>query len=696
MNAYEALDRMLTDDVWQTKNRCCAGCARNPRRRDRHEADRGRSQRLVERANGQEADVKKNEDVKGLEAEIRRHQALYDAGQPEISDFAFDQMVERLRELAPKSAVLNEIGTKPSGKKIKHYVPMLSLEKCYDEKKLKSWLATVPGPWLVQPKFDGVAVSLRYRNGVLISAATRGDGEEGEDITDAVRHVFGVQGSIKELPLLPSDVEVRGEIVMPRNTFDYHYAATFANPRNLVAGALGKSEPDETLLGRCDFFAYDAVVLGPDKHDFAFTFGQVGKRQITVLRTEDPNAVLDAIRSFDRTRMQMEVDGLVIKAARGATRRELGATAHHPRWAIAWKFQGESGRTKLRDVTWEVSRTGVITPVAVFDPVTLSGVTITHATLHNKQRMCELNLNEGATLLITRRGGVIPHVEGVVAHTTGRPFEPPKRCPSCGARTERHTSLDLRCSSARTCFGTRVQRILYWCRTTGMLGWGPEIVHQLYTAKLVRSVVDLYKLHKPEARTVMEALLGPKTTSNLLAELDKTRTMRPEVFLAALGIDSLGIETAKKVLSITLVEHLLDPKTPIADKLVSVPGIGTARADAIVRGLIENETLIDLLLEAITLEGHDEKTEAAAAASGPFAGKEVVFTGALSSMDRSAAMELVRMAGGTPSNSLTKRTHILVVGANAKPDAMTKRAKAAQYGTEVISEAEFAQRLAAS
>lgn len=614
-----------------------------------------------------------------LEASIRAHQAAYDEGKPTISDAAFDTLVEALRKMAPSSAVLYEFGAPRSTQKIRHQSPMLSLEKCYDEKKLRQWLTAVPGPWVVQPKYDGVALSIRIVRGKIVSAATRGDGTEGDDVTDAAKLIPEIQ----QLQIgREADGELRGEVVMHRATFDKHYAAEFANPRNLVAGLLGASARNVSAvaLGRCRFYAYGTT---GNLSALAHTPQQVyenGERE----------QVIDAVLNFDRNKHPMECDGVVIKTLNLGARSKLGETAHHPRWALAWKFQGESGQTRLTNVEWEVSRTRAITPVAVFEPVELSGVTITRATLHNFARFEELGCRIGASLVVTRRGGVIPHVESVIAaKSNSEVLKPPDRCPACNGMTRR-VGVILECATAQ-CRGARKEALLYWCKTTGMLGWGRETIAAVFDSDLVRTPVDFYRLD--QARLC--ALIGDRTAANLLAEVDKTRTLRPEVFFAALGIEGIGIENAKKILGTVVFERLTDPKLDLAAALQLVPGIGTKRAQTLAWYIRDQEDLIDSLLAHVALEGNAEEVEEAARATGPFAGKQVVFTGALAAMERPAAMELVRQAGGVCSNSLTKATDILVVGDKAKPDALTKRDKAIKYGTEVIDETEFQRRLAA-
>jgi len=353
-----------------------------------------------------------------LESEVREHNRLYfEINAPVISDYEFDELVEELKKRRPKSLALTElVGDGGSGgRKIKHERPMLSLDKCYDEETINSWVAKFEGDVVVSPKIDGCAVSIRYgSDGNLLFASTRGDGDEGEDITENVKRIKSIPSSASE------NVEVRGEVFMPLSVFK-RYSAEFANPRNLAAGAIKQKDPAKTAEYDLSFLAYDiiGIDLSTEGEKFEMLEG-LGFKNVDwrlVSRT-DLQLPFDEILK-KRGEYDFETDGVVYKANVLSEQVRLGATAHHPRYAMAYKFQGDSGSTTLLDVEWSVSRTGAITPVAIVEPVHLSGAKVRRASLHNLAILNSLNITLGAKVLMMRRGGVIPHVESVLSSGEG-------------------------------------------------------------------------------------------------------------------------------------------------------------------------------------------------------------------------------------------------------------------------------------
>lgn len=631
-----------------------------------------------------------------LEAKIKRHQRLYDQGMPEISDAEFDALVKELRELAPDSPVLDELGAPVTGGAGRHAIPMLSLDKVYETVDLVLWASRIsPYDFLVQPKYDGVAISLTYNSdGKLEKAATRGDGETGEDVTDAVVYAASLLGGLN-IPLELSSashlhgtlgrIEVRGELLMPVEVFKLQYAKLYANPRNLIAGVVSRNTGYGPLYD-ARFVAYDYVIVdqATDLEKLEVKVNALAYAGFDIGEYEMVDCRDDIVRAAQRKWVTpFEIDGVVFKANDPSVRRALGATAHHPRWAIAWKYQGQTGQTRLVDVVWETSRTGVITPVAVMESIELSGVTITRATLHNYGRFRSLFLKVGDTLQVTRRGGVIPHVETArrSPDSDGAWLDSPLKCPACGWNTVSSGEW-LLCSNRDDCSAVRQGRLLHWCRSTGMLGIGPEFIERMYDAGVVRTPVDLYRL---DATKLALAGFGSGQIDNILDEINHTRTLDPVTFLTAIGIDDLGRTTARTILPTLDWETL---------QLANVRGIKLRRIQS---GLDRNQDLIDALLVYVRVQ-HKKPVEIGVV-DGPFAGKRVVFTGALTDMDRSVAQDLVRQYGGETPASLTRDTDILVIGGNAKESQTTKRDKAHKYNQkgakiEVITEDEFARRVA--
>lgn len=632
-----------------------------------------------------------------LERMVRRNQSLYDAGRPEISDAEFDGIVADLRGRNSQSPVLLEIGTKVKGDKVTHTWPMLSLGKVYTMPDLQAWAKPLflrGCSLLVQPKYDGLALSLKYMDGRFVRATTRGDGIEGEDVTAAVQ--FSGVAPLALNVFMPGDVagvnEVRGELMMPIETFEETFSASYANARNLIAGFVGR-KTDWEPLREARFVAYDllsedakrAALPMLSKLGLLERFGfNVGKFSSASNREELEQLIQ---RAWDTP---FEIDGLVVKVEDAATREKLGATEHHPRWAIAWKYQGQTGKTTLLDVEWEVSRLGTITPVAVMEPVELSGVSITRATLHNAARFREFDpVRRGSELTVTRRGGVIPHIESMRGGD-GKVLRAPLDCPACGSATVQMGAA-LRCCQGTRCSGVQRELILFWCRTTGMLGIGEETINTLLGACAVRTPVDLYRL---DERAMRLAGFGAGETANVLGAIDKTRKLAPAVFLQALGIEKLG-RTLSKELAVKIDWETLD-----------IGHAAAGKRNEIQKALRAHEDLIDALLVYIRLE--HTVTMVAALTEGSkswscFAEKRVVFTGALADMDRVTAQALVTEHGGKTPSSLTQETNLLVISdsAIAAGTASGKKKKAEAYRAkglpiEIISETEFVKRVASA
>ena len=413
--------------------------------------------------------------VADLEKAIRRHNKLYfEKNRPEISDYEFDLLVERLKKLRPDSPVLTEIPSEGGKefKKVRHSSEMLSLDKCYSDEDLFDWASKFEGEVVVMPKIDGLATELRYdAQGLLILAATRGDGMVGEEITANARMITDIP---QEIPLCPpltkggkGGFEIRGEIYMKLSVFK-KYKDQFANPRNLAAGGVKQKDPQKTKEYGLSFFAYD--ILGPDIEKETDKFKLLNRLDIPIVEiwhlAKDHEALTKVREHFlgKRARLDFETDGVVYKADLLSEQKRLGVTAHHPRHAIAYKFQGDSGTTTLNDVEWSVARTGVITPVGVVEPVELSGAMVSRVTLHNYGLMMKLGLRKGSNVVMMRRGGVIPKLESVAEAGRGKPFDPPDKCPSCGESTEVSGDF-LRCTNKQGCRASKMQELEHFIKT---------------------------------------------------------------------------------------------------------------------------------------------------------------------------------------------------------------------------------------
>ncbi len=618
-------------------------------------------------------------DVAALEAEIQRHNELYWVhARPEISDTEFDTLVRRLKAARPDSPVLDHLGAPPNlFAAVKHQEPMLSLDKSYERQELLDWAATIQGDVVVMPKVDGLACSLVYGpDGALKVAATRGSGVEGEDITPNAR-------AVREIPkqLRSAEAEVRGEVFMKLSVFERFKKEGKANPRNLAAGALRQKDPNQTGKHDLSFLAYDLRRTGlaslREKFEHLKTLGF----SVIPHAVVPPAGVVEAVEDFSRRRAELdyEIDGVVLVADRVSEQARLGETAHHPRWAMAWKFQGDVGESTLLDIEWSVARTGTVTPIARVEPVALSGVTVSRASLHNAGFVEKLALTRGARLEMVRRGGVIPHVERVISQ--GREaFSLPAVCPSCGAALRRDGDF-LLCGAPGTCPAARAERIVYFAAAVDMQGVGPALVEAAMARGLLNTPADLYRLTAEGLMTLERQ--GEKNATKVVAEIATKRVLPVETFLVALGIEGLG-----KTVASTLATHfgsLEKVRAATTDEMAAIFGIGPITAQAIADGLKELGPLIDDLLSLV-------KVREIEAASGPLLGKVFCFTGALK-MERKRAEARVRAVGATTASSVTRSLTHLVVGGGEGPKSTKQKAadKLMAQGVplEVLSEEQF-------
>ncbi len=647
-----------------------------------------------------------------LEALIRRANVEYwDHASPTLPDALYDQLVERLRRQDPSAAVLSAMGpsapsgsTEPAlaadeavllapearfGAGVIHKRPMLSLDKCYNETDLQAWASKFTGEILVMPKMDGVACSLRYdRGGQLVLAATRGSGVEGEDIT---ANALAIKAIPNQLATGGAELEIRGELYMRLSEFA-RFKDDFANPRNLTAGSIKQKDRSKSRAAHLSFFPYD--IIGPDFADEREKFGRLVRLGFAEIDHEFvPREQLQAAyERFARARpdLDYEIDGVVYRTSLLKEQARLGLTGHHPRYAIAYKFQGDSGVTDLLDVLWSVSRTGVITPVALLEPVELSGAMIGRASLHNLNIFDALGVTHGCRVEVTRRGGVIPNVERVVeAGPHARPFVVPTHCPACGSPAVRQKKREgefLCCSEPKKCGSARLGELEHFAKVVDIQGFGPKVISAAVDAELLSTPADFYTLRAAD----LEALerLGEKSAQNLIDQIDAHRELPLAVFLQALGAPHLGKQNAQLLAGeFTSLQRILGLGR---DDLMTVKGIKDAIADAIVDGLKARAELVEALLRHVKV-ADAERPEAVA--GGALTGKSFVFTGTLEGFTREQAQARVQALGGEVPSGVNKALAYLVVGAGkgAKSSKQKKAEEliAAGAALKVISEAEF-------
>ncbi len=623
-----------------------------------------------------------------LEDAVRYHNYLYfTENNPVISDYDFDRMVRRLEKLQPEAGVLQEIPSEGETRsKVKHLQPMLSLEKAYSAAEVQKWAGKFEGSLMVSPKIDGLALEIRYdKDGQLILAATRGNGIQGELITDNVRMIADIPQQVPQGP-----VEVRGEIYMKLSIFRRHYADQFANPRNLAAGALKQKDPSKTKEYRLSFFAYGLKGTAHQSEWEKFQELKKWEFPIVELKKIDRDIIEETYQYFlsRREEYDYETDGVVFMADDVAVQEELGSTAHHPRWSIAYKYQGDSGVTTLHDVEWSVARSGAITPIGIVEPVALSGAMVSRVSLHNYGQMMEKKLKRGAQVVMVRRGGVIPYLEAVEKAGRGKLFKAPERCPSCGSPTEVRDEF-LYCTNAKGCSQTKIAELEHFIKTVEIDGFGPKLVTKLYDNELVTEPADFYDLTK-EALLDLERM-GDKLATKLIRNIQDKRFLDLETFLACLGIREVGRQVAR-VLS-ERFGTFEAVRTASAEDLTSVDMVGPVIAEELSGGLKAREESIARLLAHVSIK----KTEVTEM-TGKLAGKKICFTGSLAGMSRSDGQKKVKALGGIATSSVTKDLDYLVVGSEGKAGSkLTKAEKLVQSGADlkIIQEDDFLKLIGA-
>ncbi len=654
-----------------------------------------------------------------LEVLLRRaNREYWDNDAPTLTDPLYDRLVERMRKLDPEAVVLGEMGPSPSegpkldadeairlapaerfGATVVHKRPMLSLGKCYNEADLLAWAAKINGDFVVMPKMDGIACSLRYDSaGALVLAATRGSGTEGEDITVNVLAIADVPSKIATEHAMGVEVEVRGELYMRLSHFEF-YKAEHSHPRNLTAGSVKQKDPSKSRAHHLSFFPYD--VIGPQladeraKFDFLATAG-FRVEGFEIATKDELQATFERFVR-DRPSLDYEIDGVVYRASLTAEHARLGETGHHPRYAIAYKFQGVVGHTELLDVLWSVSRNGTITPVAILEPLELSGAMIGRASLHNINRFEELGLTRGCKVEVSRRGGVIPQVEGVAEPGPGAvPYVVPTVCPACGGPVDRRKKREgefLWCANPKNCAQARLRELEHFAKVIDIQGFGPKIVAQAVDAGLLSGPVDFYRLRAVDLAGLDR--LGERSAKRLIDQVDSHREVPLPTFLKSLGIEHLGRQNG------TLLGKnfgtLAAIRAATRDDLMAIKGIKDAIADAIVDGLKERAPLIDGLLEQIkVIEGAAGLPKDVPAAGGVLSGQSFLFTGALTTCSRSDAQKKVRALGAETPSGVSKSLSYLVVGgdelASGKKSSKIKKAEAQiakGAALKIISEADF-------
>ncbi len=659
--------------------------------------------------------------IRELREQVEHHNyRYYVLDDPEISDARYDQLLAELKgleaehpDLVTPESPTQRVGAQPLRElgEIVHDVPMLSLDNAFTEqdaldfdRKVRERLDVEQVSYSAEPKIDGLAVSLRYERGRLTQAATRGDGTKGEDVTANVRAIRSVPLALRGKA--PGLLEVRGEVFMTRRSFEKlnRRAAgkgekTFVNPRNAAAGSLRQLDPAVTADRSLDLFFYGLGATEgwavPRRHSEVLAalreFGLRTCPQTDVVEGAQGCLEYYARIGAARDSLGYDIDGVVYKVDRLDWQRDLGFVARAPRWAIAHKFPAQEENTVVRDVEFQVGRTGALTPVARLEPVFVGGVTVSNVTLHNMDELARKDVRIGDTVVVRRAGDVIPEVVRVIPDLrprNARAVELPARCPVCGSHVTRDEGEAVaRCTGGLVCPAQRREALRHFAsrRAMDVDGLGDKLVEQLVEAGRIETPADLYTLTAGELAELDR--MGEKSAANLVAALDKSKQTTLPRFLFALGIRDVGEATA-----LALAEHFgtLEPlESASLEDIQQVRDVGPVVAQH-VRDFFDearNRKVIDALRKAGVR--WPAITRARTVAGGPLTGETLVITGTLSVMSRDEARDAARAAGATVTDSVSKKTTLLVVGA----DAGSKLKKARELGVRIVDEDEFRKLL---
>ena len=635
----------------------------------------------------------------------------YEVDAPEISDFEYDKLLNELialEEQYPQFIMDNsptqKIGGRPSRlfEPVHHTVKMESLQDAFSFEELLAFdnrVRTAVGEvfYSVEPKIDGLSVSLEYDNGRFIRGSTRGDGVTGEDVTENLMSIKTIPKFIKDGPEF---LEVRGEVFMPHESFEKlvkrqesRGETPAKNPRNAAAGSLRQKNPAITAERELDIFVFNIQqIRGKQLTSHVESLEYLKSLGFKVVpmykKCSTIQQVIEEIENIGNSRgkLSFDIDGAVVKVDNFEQRRLIGSTSKYPRWAIAYKYPPEEKETILRKIEINVGRTGVLTPVAVFDLVGLAGTTVSRAVLHNEDFIKSKDIRIGDTILVRKAGDIIPEVVSVVSHgEESVPFQMPGNCPSCGAQVFREEEeAATRCTNAE-CPAQLMRHLLHFVSREAMdiEGCGPAIIEQLLNKGLVKSPADLYKLKLEDIASLER--MGEKSAQNLLDALEKSKNNSLDRLIYAFGIRHIGQRAAK-----LLADKFLDIETILNAQLedyLTIDGFGEAMAKSAYAFFKLPETIH--LINELKSVGINMKQAQNANEDLRFVGLTFVLTGTLPSYSRSEASEIIERFGGKVASSVSRKTSFVLTGENAG----SKLQKAQSLGVKIISEEEFKQMI---
>ncbi|HEX6092066.1 MAG TPA: NAD-dependent DNA ligase LigA [Dongiaceae bacterium] len=672
-----------------------------------------------------------------LAKEIAHHDQLYhQQDAPEISDAEFDALKKRndaiekrYPELRRPDSPALRVGAAPAAgfAKVTHARPMLSLDNAFDEDDARDFVARIRRflglpeteriEFVAEPKIDGLSAALRYEDGKFVQGATRGDGTVGEDITANLRTLKDVPPKLQGKHI-PAVLEVRGEVYMRRADFQKLNEERakageplFANPRNFAAGSVRQIDPKMTAARPLRFFAYAwGEVSEPvakthwdflDRlHDWGF---QVNPERKLCKSIDEALALYQDIAAR-RATLPYDIDGVVYKVNRFDLQERLGFVSRAPRWAVAHKFPAEQAQTILREITIQVGRTGALTPVAELEPITVGGVVVSRATLHNEDELARKDIRVGDTVIIQRAGDVIPQVVSVIddaAHKRRKKFEFPDRCPICNSHAVREEGEAVRrCTGGLICPAQAMERLRHFVSRNAFdiegLGW--KSIEELFADGLIKTPVDVFKLAKHRDALMEREGWGEQSVANLLRAIESRRKISLERFIYALGIRQVGEATARLLARNYgsyaawrdgMTAAAKEPEGAAYQELDSIEGIGPSVAADILAffGEKHNLQILDDLAKELKIQDFVQPRTIGSAV----AGKTVVFTGTLEKMTRNEAKARAESLGAKVAGSVSKKTDYLVVGA----DAGSKASKAAELGVNTLTEDEWLKLIGA-
>lgn len=651
--------------------------------------------------------------INDLKDEIRKHDYYYYVlDNPQIPDAEYDGLIKELTELENKHPHLitpdsptQRVGGQPLSTfaTVKHSAALLSLDNAFSLAELREFDRRINRvgnvSYMAELKIDGLSIALTYQDGVLVNAATRGDGLVGENVTSNVR-------TIKTIPLklrssLPR-LEVRGEIYMPKKEFvrlnqerEEKEEKLFANPRNAAAGSLRQLDPAITAQRALSGFFYDIIrIEGHEIQSQAEELAFIKEQGLPVNPEARLCASIDEVfaycEEFNQKRHELpyEIDGIVIKVNEIPPRGLLGNTAKSPRWAIAYKFPAEEKETRLLSVELNVGRTGIIAPTAIMEPVSLAGTTVSRASMHNFDLVREKDIRVGDIVLVHKAGDIIPEIIKPLAEKrTGQEtvIEPPEKCPACGSRAVRtEGEVAFRCENIN-CPARLKESLVFFASRDAMDidGMGPAVIDQLVEKGLVKNIADIFQLD--EVKLAALERMGKKSSANLVKAIETSKSRPLYRLVTALGIRHIGAKSAKQLTS--RFKSMEELESATMDALTTIPEIGLKMAESVVNFFAEPRNLE--MISRLKAAGVNTVEVEQQAANQILAGKTFVLTGTLATLTRQEAAERIEALGGKTSSSVSKKTDFVVAGR----DPGSKYDKAAQLGVRILGEEEFLQLL---